>query len=66
MQESNNTKAGINVVFSHRSGFEPYRFILEFVEARLRRAGVNAEFIDVEPNIDGGIRFSLKIDGKEY
>lgn len=65
MKISHYTKAGINVI-NQKSDFGQYRFILEFVEGRLRAAELDVEFIDVEPHFDGGIRFSIMINGKEY
>jgi len=65
MQISSYTQAGINIIHQ-KSDFEQYRFILEFVEGRLKEANLDVEFIDVEPHADGGIRFSIMVDGKEY
>ncbi len=65
MKISHYTKAGINVI-NQKSDFDQYRFILEFVEGRLKEAQLDVEFIDVEPHCDGGIRFSIMINGKEY
>ena len=65
MKTSSYTLAGINVI-NQKSDFEQYRFILEFVEGRLQAANLDVEFVDVEPHADGGIRFSLMVNGKEF
>ncbi len=66
MQTSGYTKEGINTVSSF-GAYEDMKRVLEHVERVLAHAEINVEFIDVEPwYTNGGIRFSILIDGKEY
>ena len=64
MQTSLNTKAGINIV--NGDMFFTMRLLLEMVEKTLNGCGMDMEFIDVEPAAEGGIRYSILINGEEH
>ena len=65
MEVSYHTQAG-SMVVNNPDAFSPFRTLLEMVELTLKRAELTVEFVDVEPYRDGGIRFSMRINGEEY